>query len=225
MAAFTLIEMVAVMAIITVVAGVTMPALKGITGANSVDTGAATLSGMLNLARSQAIAQHTVVRFVVATGWSGQDAQADLRRVSLWSWQPETGRYWQMTKWEELPVGLILEPGVPNYVNAAQYAQNDASTVRGSCVLADDAHDFAANAAFPADTNFGIISTRYIEFLPTGAARIPGSSDRQAIFVAAEGYTDASLQITHTAQTGGHPANWAQVNVDTLTGRSYVYRP
>ena len=103
--------------------------------------------------------------------------------------------------------------------------QNDASTVRGSCVLADDAHDFAANAVFAADTNFGTISTRYIEFLPTGAVRIPGSSDRQAIFVAAEGYTDASLQITHTAQTGGHPANWAQVNVDTLTGRAHVYRP
>ena len=103
--------MVAVMAVMTVVAGFTMPALKGITGGNSVDTGAATLSGMLNLARSQAIAQHTVVRFVVATGWNGLESQANLRRVSLWSWQAETGRYWQMTKWEELPVGLVLETG------------------------------------------------------------------------------------------------------------------
>lgn len=224
-AAFSLIELVAVMAIITLVAGFTVPALKGITGGNSVDAGAAELSDLLTLARSEAIARHTIVLFVVPTEWPGLETQANLRRASLWAWQPANAHYWQITPWQELPVGLVLETGVPSYVLSASYAQQDASTVQGSCVLANDVHDFAANASFPAQTWSGIISTRYIEFLPTGAASIPGSSDRQAIFVASQGYTDATLQITHTAQINGHPANWAQVNVDTLTGHVHIYRP
>jgi prepilin-type N-terminal cleavage/methylation domain-containing protein len=224
-AAFSLIELVAVMAIISLVAGFTVPALKGITGGNAVDAGAVELSDLLTLARSEAIARHTIVRFVVATGWTGLETQANLRRASLWAWQPANAQYWQITPWQELPAGLVLEPGLPNYVLSAGYARQDASTVQGGCVLANDAHDFATTASFPAQTYSGIISTRYIEFLPTGAASIPGSSDRQAIFVAAQGYTDATLQITHTAQANGHAANWAQVNVDTLTGHVHIYRP
>jgi prepilin-type N-terminal cleavage/methylation domain-containing protein len=237
---FSLIEMLAVMTIMSLVAGFTLPALKGITGGNSVSAGAAQLSDLLSLARSQAIAQHTIVRFVVATEWNGSEAQANLRRASLWAWQPlsltntastssdsptPTGFWKPITTWQELPEGVVLEPGLPQYVLNSSYASEDASTVRGSCVLGNDTHDFADNASFSAPTTSGVISTRFIEFLPTGAANIPGSSDRQAIFVAAQGYTGAGSQITYTAQSHGQPTNWAQVNVDTLTGHVHVYRP
>jgi hypothetical protein len=221
-AAFSLIEVMAVMGIITLMAGVAVPAVKGLTGANTVNAGAAKLSGLLTLARNEAIARHTIVRFVVATTWAGQESDGNLRRVSLWAWQAESGQYLPLTKWEELPVGLVLETGVPAYVASASYAQNDAATVRGSCVLADS---FATEASFPATTSSGNISTRFIEFTPSGSARIPGSSDRQAIFVAAEGFADVGNHITHTAQANGQSVNWAQLNVDTLTGRTRVYRP
>ncbi|MEI9898640.1 MAG: GspH/FimT family pseudopilin [Chthoniobacter sp.] len=219
---FSLVEIMAVMAVITMVAGFVVPALKGLVGGNTVDSGAAQLSGLLNLARSEAIAQHTLVRFVVATESAAGQTDGSLRRVSLWAWQADIGQYRPITKWEELPVGLIIEKGIPDYVRSASYAQNDASTVRGSCVLDDS---FSAEATFSADTGFGAISTRFIEFTPSGSARIPGSSDRRAIFVATQGFADATNQITHTAQVGGHAANWAQLNVDTLTGRTHIYRP
>jgi len=222
-AAFSLIELMSVMAVITMVAGFVVPSLKGLVGGNTVDTGASKLAGLLNLARSEAIAQHTIVRFVVATSWPGQNSDGSLRRVSLWAWQPDSGRYLAISNWEELPTGLLLEKGVPDYVRTASYAQADAATVRGSSVLADD---FSSDATFTAETSLGNITTKFIEFLPSGSARIPGSSDRQAIFVATQGYVaDASNHITHTAQVNGHAANWAQVNVDTLTGRAHVYRP
>jgi prepilin-type N-terminal cleavage/methylation domain-containing protein len=220
-AGFSLIELMTVMAIISVVAGFVVPSVKGITGGNAVNTGAVKLAGMLNLARSEAIARHTIVRFAVATDWPNQSEEGNLRRVSLWAWQAESGRYLPLTKWEELPVGLVLEKGVPDYVRTATYAQNDAATVRGSSVLAEGS---ASEAGFTAETNLGNIPTRFIEFLPSGSARIPGSSDRQAIFVAAQGFMTGN-QITHTAQAGDRATNWAQVNVDTLTGRTHVYRP
>jgi len=220
--AFSLIELLTVMAIFSMVAGVTVPALKGLTGGNAVNTGTAELSDLLTLARSEAIAQHTIVRFVVATDWSGQETDADLRRVSLWSWHADTRCFLQMTAWQELPVGLTLEPGLPAYVNAAQYAQIDGSTVQGNCVLGPD---FANSAAFSAATIAGTIYTRYIDFMPTGSVTIPGGSARQAIFVATQGYADANQNVTYTSQKNGAPTNWAQINIDTLTGRAHIYRP
>lgn len=220
-AGFSLVEMLAVIAVISVVAGFFVPAVKGLTGGNTVDTGAAELRGLLTLARSEAIAQHTIVRFVIATDWSGQETDADLRRVSLWSWHADTQCFLQLTAWQELPVGLLLEPGVPTYIGSARYA-NDPSTVHGDGVLGPG---FADAAGFIASTNAGTIYTRYIEFLPTGSARIPGGSTTQAIFVATQGYTDANQQITYTSRANGQPTNWAQINVDTLTGRAQIYRP
>lgn len=212
----------AVMAIISLVAGFVVPAVKGIFSGTTVDVGATKLSGLLNLARSEAIAQHTLVRFVVATDWPTNNGEGNLRRVSLWAWQADSGRYLPISNWEELPVGLVLETEIPDYVRTASYAANDTATVRGSSVLAEEK---AGDATFLAETNLGTISTRYIEFLPNGSARIPGSSDRQAIFVATPGIADAGNHITHTAQANGRSANWAQLNVDTLTGRTHIYRP
>jgi hypothetical protein len=214
--------MMSVMAIVTLLAGFTVPAVKGITGATSLTSGAAKVAGMLDLARSQAISKHTIVRFLVATNWPDTGAEGSLRRVSLWSWDADSGQYLPLTPWEELPVGTILEQGIPDYVRTASYAQNDVATVRGNCVLSQE---MAGEAGYTADSNIGPISTRYIEFLPSGSARIPGSTDRQAIFVTTQGYADPTGQIVHTTQSGGHAANWAQVNVDTLTGRTHLYRP
>jgi prepilin-type N-terminal cleavage/methylation domain-containing protein len=220
-AAFSLIELMSVVTIITIIAGVSVPAFKGVTGANALETGAAKFSGLLTLARSEAIAQHTIVRFVIATDWSGKETDANYRRMSLWAWRDDTARYEQFTPWEELPVGIIVERELPAYVQASTYASADASTVRGSCVL----DELSTSAAFSMDTNQGQIAGRFIEFLPSGGARIPDSSERRAIFIATQGYANPGGRLTYTSQSNGRPTNWAQVNVDTLTGRVHVYRP
>lgn len=220
--AFSLIELTSVMAIITVVAGISVPAVKGITSANALDSGAGKLSGLMTLARSEAIAQHTIVRFVVATDWSGQGQDANYRRMSLWAWHSDTQSYAQFTNWEALPDGVIIERVLPDYIRGASYAAADASTVRGTYVLDES---LGAGAAFSPDTGGDPVSGRFIEFLPSGAARIPGSSERRAIFVATQGFGNTDKHIVYTSQSNNRPANWAQVNVDTLTGRVHVYRP
>ena len=221
-AAFSLMEMTAVMAIITVLAGISVPAVKGIAGANAMDIGAAKLGNLMTLARSEAIARHTIVRFVVATEWNGRGPDASYRRMSLWAWQSDTASYGQLTNWEELPDGVIIERTLPDYIRGASYAVADATTVRGSYVL--DA-SLGADAAFMVDTGDGPATGRFIEFLPSGAVRIPGSVERRALFVATQGFGNTDKHIVYTSQSNNRPANWAQVNVDTLTGRVHVYRP
>ena len=159
-AAFSMIELMGVMAVITVLAGVSVPAMKGVNGGNSVEAGASKISGLLTLARNESIAQHTIFRFVVATDWAGKGgADSNLRKMSLWIWRSESASYEPLTKWEELPLGVIMEKTIPAYVLDSQYAREDKSTTRGSCVFDDG---FAQTATFAAVTTTEPISGLFV---------------------------------------------------------------
>jgi len=209
------------MGVMTVLAGLTMPAVKGLASSNGLDTGARRFADLLQLARSEAISQHTIVRFALATQWTGQD-DAPLRKASLWSWDPETQQYFQTTSWETLPVGIIVESSIPGYVANASYATNDASSIKGDCPLNPA---FVQQNGFTSATTGSTVTMQFVQFLPTGGAQIPGGSLRNVIFVMTPGYQNADGSLTHTTQFNGQPTNWAQLNVDTLTGRVRVYQP
>lgn len=213
--------MLAVMTIMTLLGGLTVPALKGLTSSDALSTGASKFAGLLNLARSEAIARHTVVRVMIAQDWSGQ-TDANQRKISLWAWDNELEHYLPLTAWEALPTGVIVEPQLPSYIQSATYAQADASSVRGDNIFESQ---FAASAAFDASGASDHITARFVEFSPAGTARVPGGTARQAIFVATQGYANADGSLVYTDRAGTRPANWAQVNVDTLTGRVRVYQP
>jgi prepilin-type N-terminal cleavage/methylation domain-containing protein len=219
--AFSLIELVSAMTIMSVLAGLTVPAMKGLNGANALDTGTRKFADLLYLARSEAIARHTVVRFAVVREWPGQP-EANRRKVGLWAWDVEAQSYLALTAWEELPVGLALESQLPPYVRTASYALDDGAAVRGDCVLASE---FANKAGFEVSSGAAMINADFIEFMPSGTVRIPGGSARQAIFVLTQGFTNAAGSLTYISRAGSQPTNWAQVNIDTLTGRARIYQP
>jgi prepilin-type N-terminal cleavage/methylation domain-containing protein len=219
--AFTLAELVVVMAIMTILTGLTVPAVRGLTSSSALDTGAREFADLLHLARSEAISQHTIVRFALVTQWTGQD-DAPLRKASLWSWDSESQQYFQTTNWETLPTGIIMETSIPTYVQHASYATNDASSIRGDCVLDQT---FAQQNGFTSNDTGATVTMQFVQFLPTGGAQIPGGSSRNVIFVMTPGYQNTDGSVAHTTQYSGQAANWAQLNVDTLTGRVRVYQP
>jgi prepilin-type N-terminal cleavage/methylation domain-containing protein len=219
--AFSLVELLSVVSIMGILAGLTVPAVRGLTGAASLNAGTRKFADLLNLARSEAIVRHTIVRFVIVRDWE-KNEDFNLRKVGLWAWDQEVKAFLPMTGWQELPIGIVLEPVLPDYVRKANYAAADSASVRGDCVLQ---REFANTAEFTVHAGDESISTRYIEFLPSGNLRIPGSSARHAIFVATQGFRNSDGSLTYTSPADGHPANWTQVNVDTLTGRARVYQP
>jgi hypothetical protein len=153
------------------------------------------------------------------------NAESNLRKVSLWVWNTEVDQFLQLTPWEELPAGVILESERPDYVKKSSYAIADRSSVIGDCVLHTNDRRFEQRAEFEAGSGKERIYTRFIEFLPAGNARIPGGTARQAIFVATKGFANIDGTVTYTERSEGMPGNWAQLNVDTLTGRVRVYQP
>lgn len=219
-AGFTLFEVLMVISIVSLIAGFTVPALRS-TSSQNLHSGARLVAGWLNVARSEAIARHTIVRFAVAREWPGKTG-ANLRKVSLWAWDAELESFWQISPWQELPPGLVIEPEIPAYVRGALYATNDPSATRGDCVLGED---YASTAGFETGPSDQPVEVRFVEFTAAGNARVPGSTERQAIFVVTPGSADADGVVTHTTNAGGHAANWAQINIDKLTGRVRVYEP
>lgn len=217
---FSLVELLAVIAMISILLGLTMPAVRGLTG-SSLNIGVRKMADLLNLARSEAIARHSVVRFAVVTDWPGKP-EAALRKVSLWNWDAELEQFVQLSNWEEFPEGLTFESYLPEYIKGAGYASADGSTVRGDYVL-DPTFPDAAEFSIPSPD--GPITARFVEFLPSGNAKIPGGNARRAIFVAVPGFASGDGELTYTAASNGQPTTWAQVNLDTLTGRIQVLQP
>ena len=210
-----MVEMLAVISVVAVLSGISIPAMQSPTASASLSTGAREFANLITLARSEAIARHNVIRFAVATEVK-DGSSTQLRKASLWEWNEESQQYAQLTAWQQLPSGVAIEPTLPAYIRSSAYAQADGASVRGDYVTAGQ-----GDARFASPD--GSTKMNFIEFLPSGTARVPGTSGRNALFVLAPASVNADG--SHLFHQGGAPANWAQVNVDTLTGRVRLYRP
>lgn len=217
----SLIEMIAVMAVISLLAVMTVPSLYSMLTTYGLSTGIRDVSNQLVFARSEAIAKHTLTRFMVATTWTEEDEA--YRKFSTWRWNAETSQFDRVSKWGTLPKGVVFEPTLPEYILKSEYAINDATSIHGEYALSkeDAALEVMAFEEKP-------VTVQFVEFLPTGSARIPEGVLKTVIFVLAEGYIEhgASGPIMIHQGVGGKDArNWAQVNLGTLTGRVHIYRP
>jgi len=217
----TLIEIITVMAVMATLTIMTVPSVYSLLTAHGLTIGARDVSNHLVSARSDAIAKHTLTRFVVATSWSEEDGV--LRKFSNWRWDAESMKFARVTKWFSLPKGIVFEPEFPNYLLQSHYALNDATSIHGEFALSKEeaATEVAAYEREECEVQF-------IEFLPTGAARIRGGILNTVIYVLVEGEihqgTSGSV-ITRHCENPQNPDNWAQVNLGTLTGRVRILRP
>lgn len=216
---FTLVELIAVMGLMMIV--LTAFAITTIRPSSAANLASASrdVSNYLTLARAEAVRRQTVVRLVFPMKWPGETGRYS--RMSLWRWEPATETFVGMTGWAPIPEGVILEPELPEYVKKAPYARHDGATVRGDYALTVDGPPFAVT--YRKNT----VPVRYIEFLPTGAARLPGGEQKRIVLVLVEGIEEppGSNQIIRTSPGGDRAQNWAQINVETLTGKVRIYRP
>lgn len=206
--AFSLVEMMVVISVMAFLLAFAAPALMSL-GSTSLSSGGRELAGFLKLARAEAIAKNTVVRVAVVRKWPSEPDSVH-RALSMWTWDEDSEEFVQAGAWETLPEGLIIEPTFPSYVKQAEYAKDDPVNVRAS----------TPKKTTEVEVNGETVSATYLEFMPNGRARSPdGMAERKMAFVVIQGFEENG-QIIRIA-----PQNWAQVNVDLLTGHIEILRP
>ena len=217
---FSLIEILAVMVLAMILLVVAGPSVYSMLNAHGLSGGIRDVSNHLVRARSEAIAQHTLTRLVVAKTWPEEGG--GFSHYSIWRWNSEHSKFYRTSEWSSLPEGIVFEPELPPYILKSDYAANDATSVHGEYVMNQEEASEEVMAF-----NGDLVAAQFVEFLPNGSARIPGGTEKKVIFVIVEGEPSSigGNQIKRRAPQGEDPRNWAQVNLDTLTGRVRIYRP
>ena len=205
---FSLFELLVVIAMVGIMVGIATMSLSGMRS-TALSTATRQVADYLNLSRSRAISQHTAIRVGVVVETDGYDdpvSDSRMRRFSSWAWNKKTKTFEQLDAWQLLPGDLIFEPRVAFFIRQSEYASKDPSAIRGHQVLAESASD-------PMRVDGQTI--RFVQFSPTGRVSIEGIEDRNIILVLRPGEAQSEFKGT----------NWAQINIDTLTGRIRIYRP
>lgn len=206
------------MVIIGLLIGITVPAVTSFGGGAQLGTSARTVSGRLNVARSEAIAKHTAVRFGIIVECA-EFPDFAYKRYGTWVWDRDAREFKGDSELTELPAGLVFEPELPTYIKDAPYAANDPSSVRGTYFLSN------TDAEFETQIGTGTARVRFLEFRPSGSARIPIEHMRRFLLVMTEGDVTGNTVSYPGGAEGGEPKNWALFGIDQITGRTKIYRP
>ena len=212
--AFSLIELMAVIAVMAFLLALAAPTLLTL-GSTSLSAGGRELAGFLNLARADAIAKNTVVRVMIVRDWPNEP-EAVNRKFSVWKWDERAEDFVQSGAWLSLPEGLVIEPQFPSYVRGAEYAKEDPVEIRA----------LTPNEVRQIKVGDDTVDVSMLDFMPNGRVRTPDTMrERKFAFVVIQGHMSSNQVVRTAPQKEGRPRNWAQVNIDVITGNIAVLRP
>ncbi|MEM0895860.1 MAG: prepilin-type N-terminal cleavage/methylation domain-containing protein [Verrucomicrobiota bacterium] len=219
--AFTLLELLIVVMVVGMLITISIPAVTALTTSSGMNTSARKVSNLIELARSRAISGNTLTRFGIATTWPKNDTEA-YKKCAIWEWDRETLDFKQIQSWETMPGAVYFEPsGDANYISAGRYAEENRSTINGDFLLSPDESD----SEFDVDVDGSTVSVRFIDFKANGRLKRLDATGRNVILLLVNGVLEGGTSMTYLEAKGGTPTNWAQINIDRLTGRPRIYRP
>jgi prepilin-type N-terminal cleavage/methylation domain-containing protein len=204
---FSLTELLVVVAIMGLMLGVSTPPLLSVLRSSALNNAGRQLSGMLTVARTQAIEQNTRTRLVVAANWPGRLSE-NFRRISIWQMDPETGMWTRSSKWEEFPKGVLVDP--------------DTSATTAISVL----DDLTLNNRTTLTESGSTVEVAYVEFGPAGGLNFSNNTNPVSIRLVEGDLSTGAAVVNYKRPDGqGYTSNWLDIQSDTLTGRISFNKP
>jgi prepilin-type N-terminal cleavage/methylation domain-containing protein len=120
--AFSLVELLTVVAVLAVLASVTVPGLQSILKGNALRTASERAWGTLSTGRQEAIARQANVAVVLTTWDRTNPAESDKPDAFMLLVASPSGSGWTWTpgsKWIKLPAGVEAKPESGSYLSSA----------------------------------------------------------------------------------------------------------
>ncbi|NOY00217.1 MAG: hypothetical protein GXP30_10845 [Verrucomicrobia bacterium] len=203
----TLLEMLIIFAIIGILLVFSAPSLLLI-DSTAVNVSGRELGDFLNLCRSEAISQRTSIRLGIVV--KSTKPEENFRRYAAWKWDKKTRDFQQYSEWRSLSENVFFSKNLPSKAKASDYAHKEPSAVRGDYILDAVAKGFEQISFESGEKR----TLRFLEFSPSGRTRVMWGEKRNLI-----------VSISSGNFASDKTSNWVQFTVDTLTGRTRVYRP
>ncbi len=210
--AFSLVEMLAALAIVSTLVAVAVPAVSSYGRSTALAAGGNMVANLAALARQTAIARNSMAALVLL---GAQGTEEDFRAFTVAEYRP--GQGWsQITDWKTLPTGIVVDPSPP----------------LASTFLLNSPRPFPFLSGPPQQSNPPLVyQGRDVLDVPGYAARIflPGGGllnpQHPAQIRIVEGVLNHGL-VTHTRRgAGGQPANYYDLTILGATGITKVFRP
>lgn len=212
--AFSLVEILSVLALVAVMTGLAVPALSNLGSAGKLSHSGNQIAGLLDFARSSAMAHNSLTAVVIAThptDGSSHRAVTVFELRSRADGVPVASSDWnQIARWETLPAGVLVDSD-PSTLTLN--SSHDAPGVPG-----------VPSPALPQPSHAGrtLTNFRYLVFLPSGSL-LSGKSNSLRLVegVMASGTGD----VSYTRRGTDGAVNFYEMTVLGSTGRTLVTRP
>jgi prepilin-type N-terminal cleavage/methylation domain-containing protein len=210
-AAFTLIEMLAVVAILGAVLALAIPAFQHLGQANALSSAGNRTANFIGAARQNSTSRNVLTSLIILTGTG---TEADYRTIGLFE-RGVAGTWSQIGSWESLPTGITFDAG--DRINCS-YLEN--SPIQPALT---DPNGGPAIRFFGRDIEPSQMAYRV--FLPTGSLSNP---DQPAQLRLVEGIIEGAGEnrsVRYTRRKNRGTANYYDVAIIGATGSPKIIRP
>ena len=209
-AAFTLVELLTVLAVIGIVMGFVGPAISGMGRSTALVTAGNTVNNMANLARQHAMSRNTLTALVVL---GNQGTDADYRAVVVMEYNRDTG-WSRIGGWETLPVGITIDSVDTLECSFLLQSPNPFP------FLATKSQDNPPIDFQSAQVGPSAYAARI--FTPGGGLQNPGYPAQIRLV---EGRVEGGTILYTNRNALGKPANWFDIAIVGATGATKISRP
>lgn len=207
-AGFTIVELLTVVAIMSILVSLGMVSLRGISGGSNLATSGSKLAGLLESARAESILKRQPVAVVMLLSGSDGARRAFAALEYVPADAPATPSWKQVSRWETLPDGVIADTQPPAAGALASVFSTDTSVTVTPTLPALKYR----GTSFNPGSGYG-----YVIFMPDGSIYQASQSCALSLI---PGFWNGS-----DVQRAGTGNNYLQIVVNDATGRVKVVRP